>query len=93
MNICSICGHGQDDHHLRSCRSPGCPCMRYLEDKGGDLALDSIGWRGCTMTGVLDLVANDSEGVVHVRTDDGRECVVKVTFRPLAPYTCAGGRA
>jgi hypothetical protein len=67
--------------------------MRFIEDHGGDLALASIGWQGCAMTGVLELVASQAEGVVHVSTDDGNECVVKVTFRPLAPYTCSGGRA
>lgn len=90
---CATCGHSRNDHHLRSCRVEGCPCMRYLADRGADLSLASIGWQGCAMTGVLDLVTNETEGVVHVATSDGRECVVKVTFRPLAPYTCSGGRS
>ena len=60
--------------------------MRFLVDNGADLALASLGWQGCTMTGVLELVAHATEGVVHVQTNDGRECVVKITFRPLTPY-------
>ena len=92
--VCATCGHDRRDHPLRSCRHPRCPCMRYLVDRGADLALTSIGWQGCTMTGVLELVAHQTEGVVHVQTDDGHECVVKVTFRPLAPFNApAGGRA
>lgn len=90
---CATCGHSREDHKLRSCRFQGCPCMRYLVDRGADLALASIGWQGCAMTGVLELIAHETEGVVHVQTTDARECVVKVTFRPLAPYNCAGGRA
>ena len=90
---CATCGHDQTAHTLRACRLHGCPCMRFIADDGADLTLASIGWQGCTMTGVLELIANRHEGTVHVQTDDGRECVVKITFRPLAPYTCAGGRA
>jgi hypothetical protein len=91
---CSVCGHDfSTDHPLRACRVPGCPCLRAIADRGGDIPLETIGWQGCVLTGIVELIAEREEGTVHVSTDDGRECVVKVSFRPLAPYTCAGGKA
>jgi len=94
MNSCAACGHDEDAHPLRSCRSKDCPCMRFVLDRSHDLPVDgAIGWAGCVMTGIVELVASRTEGVVHVATDDARECVVKITFRPIVPYNSSGGRA
>jgi hypothetical protein len=45
------------------------------------------------MMGVLEHVVNATEGEVHVKTNDGRECIVKLTMRPSVSITCAGGKA
>ena len=96
--LCATCGHSHSSHPLRSCRVPKCPCMRYVEDHGKDLPVlppetSGDSWQSMVMMGVLEHVVNATEGEVHVKTNDGRECIVKLTMRPSVSITCAGGKA
>lgn len=92
---CAACGDAREDHPLRACRKPNCPCLKFVLDHGSPLpdTDPSNCWEAMAITGVVELISTHEEGEVCVKTHDGRECMVKVTLRSAIPITCQGGAA
>ena len=88
MITCACCSHTIHPGH--SCPQKQCYCLKSIEDHGADLPIEVDNWQTGVMMGVLELVTQDEEGELHVKTNDGRICVVKLTLRPEIRYTAIG---
>lgn len=81
--LCAVCQHPRKDHRGVVCGNRGCSCLCFLEMSKESPSLEPLGsWQECIMMAVLDCVAENREGDIHVKTHDGETCHVKVRFVP-----------
>jgi len=91
--LCTLCGHTKDAHRGVVCGEKSCQCLCYLDMSTASPPLEPIieHWGESIMMAVLDCIVEEREGVIHVKTNDGRECHVKVEFvSEEIGYNCIG---
>ena len=89
---CRVCGHIKEVH-MQVCGDRDCACLCFLPPHGRpglDEDAPVSSWQETCIVAVLDLILDGQEGEIHVRTDDGRECHIKVTLDPEIGYTVMG---
>lgn len=91
-NSCQVCKHPRE-YHSQVCLEKDCSCLCFLPYKGipgRDEDEPVASWQENVIFTVLNLILDEQEGEVHVRTGDGRECHVKVKLVPEIGYTIIG---
>lgn len=82
---CQICGHLKEIH-MQVCGDRNCDCLCFLGP--GESSYPS--WQETAIMAAFDLIMEQKEGTVTMRTDDGQECLVRVQFVPSVGYTVTG---
>lgn len=84
---CAVCSHSQEMHR-GACGDKECSCLCFLEASVLSEPFDPVIdiWQEKVMMAVLDLIIEEREGTVHIKTKkDGIECKVKIAFVPEVP--------
>lgn len=78
---CAICGHLREIH-MQVCGHRDCDCLCFLPSNEiqAPFFLGEVTWQETVLCAITDLVLAEKEGEVHIRTKNGTECRVKVTF-------------